>query len=35
MTEILEQCPFVASFAGGMIGGALIVLGVVVIRNYH
>ena len=28
MTEILEQCPIVQGFTGGMVGGALIALGI-------
>jgi len=34
MTEILELCPFVQSFAGGMIGGVLIALGTLILTLF-
>ena len=31
ITEIMKQCPFASSFAGGMLGGAVIALGIMII----
>ena len=30
VTEILEQCPFAQGFTGGMVGGALVAVGIII-----